>query len=1037
MYWGRKHTDGLYKIFRETGLKQGDILLEPFCGGGSVVLAALSQGARVLASDVNPMAVFITKTLIKPINLFALQDTFEKVNDYVSKRLLEYYTIFCPACKRKTCFDFLKWSNKSGNDIPEDIKINCTYCGFSKLIPLAKSEISNQLNKANIQPKFWYPKNKIHSRRKTKFNYFYEFFTPRNLAALSELLHAIDKVASGQNKEILHYVFTGMLYSCSLMQMFSKNQPTASSRGWTAPRFYLPSEHQEKNVWKAFEARFKTVLNCKRKTNEILDFVSISDSLKQFENSEDNFYIREADFLKFPFPKNVNISHVFIDPPYKDDIDYLGFSEFWGAWLKMKFNFKSNWNPGSISDEENALKLQRILSRIKDNTDPSCAVTLAFGSRRNWMKDAVSSAGYDLEELIPILYDNSMKRGQRRAQERRNFTAIGQYFLLRQTKKKTKKRFSKLSEKHKNILRFWFRIASFFANRPNQDRQPTPEKIRLHADKLIPPDLQSLVKNLEESEIEEWTKDSKLNRNAYHRLCLTFLSLILSTHRFKIFSAAASRFDDSELKAFFNIKNLPEPHGLARFADFAASDNERNLIFCFYDKKDLKKEKKLKKIAERVNKNDHYAFRTTCFLIVPSTEEMFECRQNEWSVNWPRGFFICFDELITKVKQIAENKFGYLGLPFNNKENFYSKKKIEIFNATILKNSPVGEDQNSQHYKIQFEANELQSVAPGQFVMIDTQKKSKKKAKFNPPVLKSFSDFKRQSSCNITKPLSYLKRPFSIHRAFYEHFKEGYIKNIALPHSLATIAHTVFPNKFDIFYKVIAEGVGTNELKNLKAGDAIQMLGPLGEKQKLANLSLEGVKEVHLIGGGVGMAPLVFFGQGLRYYSFKIKAFIGIQDFNTLLLYKEPLDLGLADNPESSYVYIDDLLNIGLEKKDIYISHEIEKNSCDFKRPNLPDKNYHHGFVSEQYESFIKKSSQRSEKLIIACGPTLMLKALMRITKKYKVRMQVLMEKRMGCGIGVCMSCVCPTKKNNQNQYSRVCVDGPLFDAECIDWERI
>jgi len=47
------------------------------------------------------------------------------------------------------------------------------------------------------------------------------------------------------------------------------------------------------------------------------------------------------------------------------------------------------------------------------------------------------------------------------------------------------------------------------------------------------------------------------------------------------------------------------------------------------------------------------------------------------------------------------------------------------------------------------------------------------------------------------------------------------------------------------------------------------------------------------------------------------------------------------------------------------------------------------------------------------------------------------MEKRMGCGMGVCMSCVCPTKTNNQQQYSRVCVDGPLFDAEDIDWNKI
>ena len=1033
MYWGRKHTDGLYKILKYTQLKQGDIFLDPFCGGGTAVLVALSQGARVFASDVNPMAVFITKALIKPINLFALRDVFEKIRDNVSKKLLENYTIPCPACNKKAYFDFLKWSNKSGNDLPERAKIYCTRCNFSKLVHLNKSEVNNQLNKANIQPKFWFPKNKIHTRRKTKFNYFYELFTPRNLTSLAELLHAIDKISSGQNKELLHYVFTGMLYSCSLMQMFSKSQPTASSRGWTAPRLYLPTEHQEKNVWKTFEARFKTVLNCKKKINAILNFVHFSDSLKQFEISEDTVYIQEADFFKYSFPKNIRINHVFLDPPYKDDIDYLGFSEFWGSWLKMKFDFESQWNPGAISDGENAVKLQKILSRIKNNTDPSCVVTLAFGSKRDWMKDAVSSAGYDLRELSPILYDNSMKRGQRRAQERRNFTAIGQYFRLRQTQKKTRKRPAKFSEKHKNVLKFWFRIASFFANRLNQGKQPTPENIRLLADKLIPPRLQSFVKYFEQSEIEGWTKDPEINRNAYHRLCLTFLILILSKRKYKIFSAAASHFDDTELQGFFDIKNLPEPQGLARFADFEASNNSRNLIFCFYDSKNPEREKILEKIAERVKKADKYNFLKTCFLIVPSTEEMFEYRQNEWAVHWPRGFFICFNELIKKAKQIAPNEFGYLGLPIDNGEIFTSKKKIEIFNAEILKNSPVGEDKNSQHYKIKFKAKELQSVVPGQFVMIDTQEKSKKR-KFNPPVLKSFSDLKRQSSYNITKPLSYLKRPFSIHRAFYEHFEEVYIKNISLPHELATITHTVFPNTFDIFYKVIDEGLGTNELKDLKGKDTIQMLGPLGRGQKLADLSLKDIQEVHLIGGGVGMAPLVLFGQGLRYYSFPIRAFIGIQNVSTL----QYLDRSLGVQQKSSYVYIDDLKNIGLEGKHIYVAHETEEENYKL-RPGLPKDNYHHGYVTDQYKMYLKNmdANKRKKVLAITCGPTPMIKALHNVTLKFNVLMQVLMEKRMGCGMGVCMSCVCPTKTNNQEQYSRVCVDGPLFYAEDIDWNKI
>ncbi|MCP4664906.1 MAG: dihydroorotate dehydrogenase electron transfer subunit, partial [Deltaproteobacteria bacterium] len=71
------------------------------------------------------------------------------------------------------------------------------------------------------------------------------------------------------------------------------------------------------------------------------------------------------------------------------------------------------------------------------------------------------------------------------------------------------------------------------------------------------------------------------------------------------------------------------------------------------------------------------------------------------------------------------------------------------------------------------------------------------------------------------------------------------------------------------------------------------------------------------------------------------------------------------------------------------------------------------------------------------CGPKPMLKALEKVTSESGVPMKVLLEKRMGCGIGVCMSCVCRTKKNDEEGYSRVCMEGPLFDSKDIDWEKL
>ena len=54
---------------------------------------------------------------------------------------------------------------------------------------------------------------------------------------------------------------------------------------------------------------------------------------------------------------------------------------------------------------------------------------------------------------------------------------------------------------------------------------------------------------------------------------------------------------------------------------------------------------------------------------------------------------------------------------------------------------------------------------------------------------------------------------------------------------------------------------------------------------------------------------------------------------------------------------------------------------------------------------------------------------------KYNIPLHVLLEKRMACGIGVCLSCVCRKKENNNEKYVRVCTDGPLFNADDIVWD--
>ena len=143
-YWGRKPLYSLMNILRDQG--PTEMFLDPFCGGGTPIIAALQLRARIIASDINPMAVFLTKTLIQPISLLSLQQAFDTIKDEVAESLLSKYKVLCPSCHRDVYFDYLQWNRQGGADFLEAVKVSCSHCGFDKLTSLTKIAIEAELD---------------------------------------------------------------------------------------------------------------------------------------------------------------------------------------------------------------------------------------------------------------------------------------------------------------------------------------------------------------------------------------------------------------------------------------------------------------------------------------------------------------------------------------------------------------------------------------------------------------------------------------------------------------------------------------------------------------------------------------------------------------------------------------------------------------------------------------------------------------------------------------------------------------------------
>lgn len=186
---------------------------------------------------------------------------------------------------------------------------------------------------------------------------------------------------------------------------------------------------------------------------------------------------------------------------------------------------------------------------------------------------------------------------------------------------------------------------------------------------------------------------------------------------------------------------------------------------------------------------------------------------------------------------------------------------------------------------------------------------------------------------------------------------------------------------FDLETKILTvlfklKGEGTEYLKNLKSGDEIKFLAPLGNRFKLID------KNCLLVGAGIGIAPMLF-------------------------LKKELNEKG-----------IENYLITGFKQDE-----EIIEGS---------DENVIGGSVLDNLEKIIK---EKNIKVIYSCGPSIVLKNVARIAKENSIKSYVAMEKVMACSIGVCRGCVIRIYKNNQVVYGSVCQDGPVFEGSEIVWD--
>jgi len=210
-------------------------------------------------------------------------------------------------------------------------------------------------------------------------------------------------------------------------------------------------------------------------------------------------------------------------------------------------------------------------------------------------------------------------------------------------------------------------------------------------------------------------------------------------------------------------------------------------------------------------------------------------------------------------------------------------------------------------------------------------------------------------------PKTYLRRPFSI--------------------------HFVDKKANELWLLILVAGEGTRRLSNCVPGDILDVILPLGNGFSVPQTA--GVQPL-LIGGGIGVAPLLFLGETLHSIGFKPAFLLGARTKEYIVQHEEFAKIGA-----------------------VYVTTEDG---------SMGEK----GFVT--HHSILR---ERNWGRIYVCGPHPMLVAVAKFAKTSNLDCEVSLENLMACGIGACLCCVENTVKGNVC----VCTEGPVFNINQLTWQ--
>lgn len=218
----------------------------------------------------------------------------------------------------------------------------------------------------------------------------------------------------------------------------------------------------------------------------------------------------------------------------------------------------------------------------------------------------------------------------------------------------------------------------------------------------------------------------------------------------------------------------------------------------------------------------------------------------------------------------------------------------------------------------------------------------------------------------------------------------------------------------EVLYKVLGPGLGL--LARKRPGERISSLGPIGNgfvphPQRPRTL---------LVGGGVGIPPMVFLAETLRSRS--------DARWSPLVLMGSEVPFPFRTRPST-------ILVPGMPEGAIASMPMLEEWGIPSRLASLAGyPGCHEAYVTDLAAIWLASLDRAAlaEVEMFVCGPTAMLKAAAAVARRFEVPCQVSLEEFMACAVGGCAGCAVRVETPQGPAMKRVCVDGPVFDAQAV-----